>query len=646
MKKWDDDFRMKSYVNKIQNAKSTVPSNQKKNIKKQINRDTEFSSHASYRSDLTDVKESLLFKQLVEYNLQQYTNKLLLRGYIGGLQTLAQQPIESQNLVLQEIKLLPGHKQKFQDLFKFLNDHFDPHNYNGQSSLTPINNKQSRNTMPGQQNSHGKFEQTRDTYVEILKPVNRRSSLKHFSPLQDIGVIKPRVLPKLEKRIINGNNDKSPQFNDTLSKQLILNSETIHGSSLSITKDIPKPLSKTINHPVVKIKQTKKKKSMIKQNNDKDNKLLKKLLQINSKNSIGAEIHLQQDQIQLMYQSFDNGKLASTLINIDIEEISYCVGITLQKMISVVDLEQQRYLENEIQEIQQAIFKESDQYQEIESRYRDRDSEDCREDENNDQTVNMSKVDETICQDYLREAIIEPEITDQYYGNEDVATEQFQKLDQSEQSKLQTEQEQQDYIQDQDNNYQISKSYFSVDTTYNLEDYLLFNKVFVDKTMSNYIPNVDIIQNYCKNIMTTTKMEREVAIISMIYINRLLNYNQGLEINCLNWQKILFTALVMASKIWDDESFENNNFAKVLPQFSTVQINEMERVFLKFIEYHLYVNSGEYAKQYFILRTYADKKQRSYALKQLDISTVLKLQRGGQQQISKQQYLNTQNKSF
>ena len=64
----------------------------------------------------------------------------------------------------------------------------------------------------------------------------------------------------------------------------------------------------------------------------------------------------------------------------------------------------------------------------------------------------------------------------------------------------------------------------------------------------------------------------------------------------------------MASKIWDDESFENNNFAKVLPQFSTVQINEMERVFLKFIEYHLYVNSGEYAKQYFILRTYADKK--------------------------------------
>ncbi|CAD8099125.1 unnamed protein product [Paramecium sonneborni] len=456
MKKWDDDFRMKSYVNKIQNAKSTVPNNQKKTMKKQSYRDTEFSSHASYRSDLTDIKESLLYKQLVEYNLQQYTNKLLLRGYKGGLQSLAQQTIDSQNLVLQEIKLLPGHKQKFLDLFKYLNDHYDPHNYNGQPSLTPNNNKQNRNTLPGQLNSHGKFDQViNNTYVEILKPVNRRSSLKHFSPHQEVGVIKPRVLPKLEKRSINGNNDRSPQFSDTQSKQLILNQETIHASSLSINKEIiSKPLSKTINHPVVKIKQTKKKKSMIKSNCDKNNNLLKKLLQINSKNSIGAEINLQQDQIQLMYQSFDNGKLASTLINIDIEEISYCVGITLQKMIFIVDLEQQKYLENEIQEIQQAIFKESDQYEEYESGIKY--SEDDQEEENNDQIVNMSKVDETICQDYLREAIIEPEITDQYYGNEDVATEQLQKLDQSEQSKLQTEQEQQDYFQDQeqDNNKQ------------------------------------------------------------------------------------------------------------------------------------------------------------------------------------------------
>lgn len=35
--------------------------------------------------------------------------------------------------------------------------------------------------------------------------------------------------------------------------------------------------------------------------------------------------------------------------------------------------------------------------------------------------------------------------------------------------------------------------------------------------------------------MITTKMEREVAIISMVYINRLLNCDEEVMLNCLNW---------------------------------------------------------------------------------------------------------------
>ena len=34
--------------------------------------------------------------------------------------------------------------------------------------------------------------------------------------------------------------------------------------------------------------------------------------------------------------------------------------------------------------------------------------------------------------------------------------------------------------------------------------------------------------------MVTTKMEREVVIISLIYIERLIS-NKGLELNTLNW---------------------------------------------------------------------------------------------------------------
>ncbi len=81
----------------------------------------------------------------------------------------------------------------------------------------------------------------------------------------------------------------------------------------------------------------------------------------------------------------------------------------------------------------------------------------------------------------------------------------------------------------------------------------------------------------------------------------------------------------MASKIWDDESFENDNFATAFPIYSTRQINEMERVFLDFLGYSLYVKSSEYAKYYFILRAFAEKNKKSFPLRPLDLRTIITL---------------------
>ena len=68
---------------------------------------------------------------------------------------------------------------------------------------------------------------------------------------------------------------------------------------------------------------------------------------------------------------------------------------------------------------------------------------------------------------------------------------------------------------------------------------------------------------YCKNILMTCKMEKEIAIICLIYIEKLMLLNPDVSLTPSNWRKIAFTSLVLGSKIWDDESFENHNFAKV-----------------------------------------------------------------------------------
>ncbi len=119
-------------------------------------------------------------------------------------------------------------------------------------------------------------------------------------------------------------------------------------------------------------------------------------------------------------------------------------------------------------------------------------------------------------------------------------------------------------------------------------------------------------------------MEKEVPIVALVYIERLI-LKSGMWLSGANWRKVTLTALILASKVWDDESFENDNFAKAFPQHRTLDINEMERVFLDFIQYQLYVKSSEYAKYYFILRAFASKNKKSFPLRPLDLKTILYL---------------------
>lgn len=65
--------------------------------------------------------------------------------------------------------------------------------------------------------------------------------------------------------------------------------------------------------------------------------------------------------------------------------------------------------------------------------------------------------------------------------------------------------------------------------------------------------------------------------------------------------------LLMASKVWQDLSSWNVEFASVYPQFSVDAINRLELAFLKSIKWNLYISSSAYAKYYFALRSLLEK---------------------------------------
>ena len=57
------------------------------------------------------------------------------------------------------------------------------------------------------------------------------------------------------------------------------------------------------------------------------------------------------------------------------------------------------------------------------------------------------------------------------------------------------------------------------------------------------------------------------------------------------WRPIFLCGLLLASKVWQDLSSWNIEFACVYPQFSLDAINRLEILFLKFIKWDLYISS-------------------------------------------------------
>ena len=67
-----------------------------------------------------------------------------------------------------------------------------------------------------------------------------------------------------------------------------------------------------------------------------------------------------------------------------------------------------------------------------------------------------------------------------------------------------------------------------------------------------YVPPPDpqVVFEFCANIMILTKMEKEVIIITLLYLERFI-FNTGLLLTSRNWRRIIFITMAIASKIWD-----------------------------------------------------------------------------------------------
>jgi len=140
------------------------------------------------------------------------------------------------------------------------------------------------------------------------------------------------------------------------------------------------------------------------------------------------------------------------------------------------------------------------------------------------------------------------------------------------------------------------------------------------------VPSKEDVAVFIKRVFQNAQMVEECIIMSLVYLERLLKAKKGkLMLHARNWQPIVLSCMVLASKVWDDLSMQNGDFSMICPSYSLKRINELEVALLELIEYNVRISSSTYAKYYFQLRAigkemgiYSSEESEAEALNSLD----------------------------
>jgi hypothetical protein len=118
------------------------------------------------------------------------------------------------------------------------------------------------------------------------------------------------------------------------------------------------------------------------------------------------------------------------------------------------------------------------------------------------------------------------------------------------------------------------------------------HRVFLDDPLEPppTLPSLDEIISFYEDFYQRSQMEHDTIIMSLIYVERLIKETNGqLVPGAENWKSVLFSCMVLASKVWDDLSMWNVDFSNVcgrghsaaLSSFTLLRINELELALLQ-----------------------------------------------------------------